>query len=97
MALPMLLYVSASKGVEHMQFNLSINLDGSSFDSVWNDEGQRNGFALAYILDELATKLNHSDLTVGAKGYCRDINGNTVGAWEIVEGAGKPRGTVEGS
>lgn len=58
-----------------MEFTMKINMDNAAFD-------RGDGRELARLLREAATRL----ADVGeSDGTLRDINGNTVGSWEISE------------
>jgi hypothetical protein len=59
-----------------MNFTLNINLDNAAFQDNYNDPAEN----LAYCMHQVANKiqsLKNQDGTV------KDINGNTVGNWEI--------------
>lgn len=65
-----------------MKFTLEIDMDNAAFE---------DGYELSRILNEVA--YDHSGVTNDSgftgEGFIRDINGNTVGRWEITDG--KPK------
>jgi hypothetical protein len=62
-----------------MTFHINIEMDNAAF-----GEGD-NGYEVARILNEIAKSVNGVNLYDGDGGQVRDINGNKVGAWEVVE------------
>jgi hypothetical protein len=58
-----------------MKFTLEFDMDNAAFDEG-NDEAPR-------ILRKLAGTIE--DFSAGSGGKIRDINGNTVGHWEVTE------------
>ena len=57
-------------------FQLNVSMDNAAFE--WPHD-------LSRILRELADKLENRQIYPGMEGPLRDINGNTVGQWEVVE------------
>lgn len=58
-----------------MKFTLTINMDNAAFDGAPRYEVRR---ILGHVRDDVST--------VGkVEGRVRDVNGNTVGRWEITE------------
>jgi hypothetical protein len=64
-----------------LEFKLQLDMGNAAF-----DEGME-GHETARILRELADKIDHDlhGLTRSDTGTLRDINGNKVGTWEVVE------------
>jgi len=64
-----------------MRFGLSFDMDGAAFDGGDNsvDEAVRILRTLADNLDALGA------VDVFRFGFLRDVNGNTVGEWEVTE------------
>lgn len=60
-----------------MSFKLEINTNNSAFD----DEDM--GLELGRILSEVAEKLDGGEFRVGADVPVYDVNGNSVGRWEL--------------
>ena len=61
------------------KLNLQMNMDNAAF----NECG--NGPEAARILRELADRIECDQLSTHDDGRLRDINGNSVGAWEVTE------------
>ncbi len=60
---------------EEMKITIDINMDNAAF--------EESGAEVARILRKLAERLY--DPQVGEGGKLQDINGNTVGQWEVIE------------
>tara|TARA_R100000458_G_C8102918_1_gene128877 strand:- start:137 stop:337 length:201 start_codon:yes stop_codon:yes gene_type:complete len=62
-----------------MKFNLTCDLDNAAFDDC-------SGLELSRILGSVINKLEYiSELTTDDHGKVKDMNGNTVCKWEILE------------
>ena len=71
-----------------MRFTLSFDMDGAAFDGGDNaaDEVMR-------ILHATAAKVDHR-MMLGfdlGGGYVRDMNGNTIGEWEVIDDSAPDR------
>jgi len=63
-----------------MRFNLSFDMDGAAFD------GGDNGVdEVVRILHNLAGRVDGGGVFDDSHGPVRDVNGNTVGSWEVTE------------
>ena len=61
-----------------MKFKLEIDIDNASFEDL--GEGRE----ITNILNNIINKIEHIDeFSLEDKGRSRDMNGNTVGFWEI--------------
>jgi hypothetical protein len=60
-----------------MQFIMKVNMNNAAFEESSGDEVCR-------ILDKVSIFVEGSDLSVGDGYSVYDINGNTVGRWDIV-------------
>jgi len=62
-----------------MKLTLTLAMDNEAFG---NDN---KGVEVARILMNLANKVAKEDLFVGDSGMLRDVNGNAVGSWHVIE------------
>jgi hypothetical protein len=64
-----------------MRFRLSFDMDGAAFDG-----GDNSVDEVCAILRNVADRIDragaHDDTSTGV----RDINGNTIGSWEVIDG-----------
>lgn len=67
-----------------MKFVLTMDLDNAAFEGFC--DGQRDGIAVRQTLRSMIERID-TPLTVGDGAGIRDVNGNTVGEWEIVDDA----------
>lgn len=65
-----------------MKITIEINMDNAAFEDC-------NGTELARICRELADNFDTFPLEPTGTGNIRDINGNTVGEWDVTE---QPKG-----
>ena len=68
-----------------MQLVLEIGLENAAFEVEGGFGDQVSGREVARILRRLAGRLDVLPLVEGDGDGLRDINGNTVGLWEVVE------------
>ena len=62
-----------------MKFNLTCDLDNAAFDDC-------SGLELSRILGSVINKLEYiSELTTEDTGIVRDMNGNNICKWEVLE------------
>jgi len=54
-----------------------------TLDVAFGNEAMQNGSDLAGLLRELANKVDEQDQEALTGGVIRDLNGNTVGRWDI--------------
>lgn len=66
-----------------MRFNLDFQLDNAAFDTD-HPEG-KSGAEIARILRGVADMVEGVPLIKNDSGYVKDVNGNTVGAWYILD------------
>lgn len=65
-----------------MELKLNVNMDNAAFQGPGHEEVSR-------ILREISQQIEHS-YEPHPSGGCMDINGNTVGTWEITEESENP-------
>lgn len=63
-----------------MKFILEINLGNDAM-----REAQDVGHALERVAERLFGRAGREELGIGDDGPIRDLNGNAVGRWEIIE------------
>lgn len=63
-----------------MELRLSLEMDNAAFASTMG-----RGHEVARILRRLAGQVEADGLRHGDEGKLRDVNGNTVGRWEVVK------------
>lgn len=64
-----------------MQFTLTIDMDKAAFGDTLESRAEE----LYCILTEIRRKLRYPGPAIGDLAAIRDINGNTVGQWQIAE------------
>ena len=63
-----------------MKFKIEIEVENSSFEDI--GEGREVSEILYSIINKIQTI---DEFELGEKGLTRDMNGNTIGFWEITE------------
>ena len=66
-----------------MRFNLDFQIDNAAFDTG-HPEG-KSGNEIARILREIADSVEGGIVCKGDTASFKDVNGNTVGAWYILD------------